>query len=84
MSVYLRLWAGYRLLAGKHTGILTHFQTKVNKNFCCCPGSTAQVTVFRRSKTPKIENSKLSILIASPSQHHSTEVWLYSCRLAAR
>jgi len=31
MSVYLRLRAGYRLPAGKHTGILTKFQTKVNK-----------------------------------------------------
>jgi len=31
MSIYLRLWAGYRLLSGKHTGILTHFQTKVKK-----------------------------------------------------
>jgi len=31
MSIYLRLRAGYRLPAGKHTGILTHLQTKVNK-----------------------------------------------------
>ena len=31
MSVYFRLLALYRLPAGKHTGILTHFQTKVKK-----------------------------------------------------
>ena len=31
MSFYFRLRAGYRLPAGKHAGILTHFQTKVNK-----------------------------------------------------
>ena len=31
MSVYLRLLAGYRLPAGKHIGILTENQTKVNK-----------------------------------------------------
>jgi len=28
---YLRLLAGYRLPAGKYAGILTDFQTKVNK-----------------------------------------------------
>ena len=31
MSIYLRLWAVYRLPAGKHAGILTYFQTKVKK-----------------------------------------------------
>jgi len=31
MSVLTPSGAGYRLPAGKHTGILTHFQTKVNK-----------------------------------------------------
>jgi len=31
MKSELRLLAGYRLPFGKHTGILTHFQTKVNK-----------------------------------------------------
>jgi hypothetical protein len=30
-SGYFRLRAGYRLPAGKHTGILTHFHTKINK-----------------------------------------------------
>jgi len=31
MSVYFRLWAVERSPAGKHTGILTQFQIKVNK-----------------------------------------------------
>jgi len=31
MSVFLRLRAAYRLPAGKRAGILTQFQTKVNK-----------------------------------------------------
>jgi hypothetical protein len=31
MSIYRRLLAAYRLPSGKHSGILTDFQTKVNK-----------------------------------------------------
>jgi len=30
-SGYFRLRAGYRLPAGKYTGILTYFQVKINK-----------------------------------------------------
>ena len=31
LTIYLRLRAGYRLPARQHAGILTQFQTKVNK-----------------------------------------------------
>ena len=50
-------WAGYRLPTGKLGGILTHFQTKVNKKILLLrlPARIEQVTVFG--------HSNLSILI---------------------
>jgi len=69
MSVYFRLWAGYRLPTSKHAGILTYFQTKVKTKSNLKKFLTASTTLVTTDQNGRFFLTSLQIKTCHRNYH---------------